>query len=169
MRSDAGKKAEGLRIIAKIARANGVSITVRELDKMVESPSSRELVAKRVPSPSPPPASRPRVNRYDISGARLDHLLPSRLRRSARHLCPLQTLQPGFDLLPSLALQRGLAIGAVITIVLAYIWCANNVVYVGISFNTENFGGSPYLVFLLLSLVEIASNGFNFIVNYTGR
>ncbi|XP_050311256.1 organic cation transporter protein-like isoform X2 [Anthonomus grandis grandis] len=56
------------------------------------------------------------------------------------------------------------------SLIIFFDWCANNVTYYGLSWNTNNLGGNPYLNFVISGAVETPANIFTLLtLNRWGR
>ncbi|XP_066254566.1 organic cation transporter protein-like [Euwallacea similis] len=56
------------------------------------------------------------------------------------------------------------------SLIIFFDWCANNITYYGLSWNTNNLGGNPYLNFVISGAVETPANIFTLLtLNRWGR
>lgn len=102
-----------------------------------------------------------RTNKVTISDQQLDELL--RKGEDVDKKDKPQVTASVLDLFKHSSLRKR-------SIIIFFDWCANNITYYGLSWNTNNLGGNPYLNFVISGAVETPANIFTLLtLNRWGR
>ncbi|CAG9763144.1 unnamed protein product [Ceutorhynchus assimilis] len=101
-----------------------------------------------------------KINRVTITEAKLDELLKKGEETKKEES---QMTASVVDLFKHSNLRKR-------SLIIFFDWCANNITYYGLSWNTNNLGGNPYLNFVISGAVETPANIFTLLtLNRWGR
>ncbi|KAL1517617.1 hypothetical protein ABEB36_001356 [Hypothenemus hampei] len=102
-----------------------------------------------------------KTNGVTISDARLDELLKDNEEDKKKDVS--EVTASVIDLFKHSNLRKR-------SLIIFFDWCANNITYYGLSWNTNNLGGNPYLNFVISGAVETPANIFTLMtLNRWGR